>query len=51
MITPFIMCGGTGTRLWPVSRASMPKQFQAFFGERTLLQDTAVRVTGPGFAP
>jgi mannose-1-phosphate guanylyltransferase/mannose-6-phosphate isomerase len=50
-ITPFIMCGGTGTRLWPVSRASMPKQFQAFFGERTLLQDTAVRVTGPGFAP
>ena len=50
-ITPFIMCGGTGSRLWPVSRASMPKQFQAFFGERTLLQDTAVRVTGPGFAP
>jgi mannose-1-phosphate guanylyltransferase/mannose-1-phosphate guanylyltransferase/mannose-6-phosphate isomerase len=44
------MCGGTGTRLWPVSRASTPKQFQAFFGERTLLQDTAVRVTGPGFA-
>jgi mannose-1-phosphate guanylyltransferase/mannose-6-phosphate isomerase len=51
MITPFIMCGGTGTRLWPVSRASMPKQFQAFFGDRTLLQDTAVRVTGPGFRP
>lgn len=50
-VTPFIMCGGSGTRLWPVSRASMPKQFQSFFGERTLLQDTAVRVTGPGFAP
>ncbi len=50
-ITPFIMCGGTGTRLWPVSRASMPKQFQSFFGDRTLLQDTAVRVTGTGFAP
>lgn len=50
-ITPFIMCGGSGTRLWPVSRASMPKQFQAFVGERTLVQDTAVRVTGPGFAP
>lgn len=45
------MCGGSGTRLWPVSRASMPKQFQSFVGERTLLQDTAVRVTGPGFAP
>ncbi|MDB5557574.1 MAG: cpsB [Enterovirga sp.] len=51
LITPFIMCGGTGTRLWPISRASMPKQFQAFFGERTLLQDTVVRVTGTGFAP
>ncbi|NNM71775.1 mannose-1-phosphate guanylyltransferase/mannose-6-phosphate isomerase [Enterovirga aerilata] len=50
-ITPFIMCGGSGTRLWPVSRASMPKQFQSFFGARSLLQDTAVRVTGPGFAP
>ena len=50
-ITPVIMCGGSGTRLWPVSRASMPKQFQAFFGERTLLQDTAVRVAGPGFEP
>lgn len=34
-----------------MSRASMPKQFHAFFGERTLLQDTAVRVTGPAFAP
>jgi mannose-1-phosphate guanylyltransferase / mannose-6-phosphate isomerase len=50
-VVPFVMCGGTGTRLWPVSRASMPKQFQAFFGERSLLQETAVRVTGPGFAP
>ncbi len=50
-ITPVIMCGGSGTRLWPVSRASMPKQFQRFFGDRTLLQDTAVRVTGAAFAP
>ncbi|WP_299560455.1 mannose-1-phosphate guanylyltransferase/mannose-6-phosphate isomerase [Enterovirga sp.] len=51
LIQPFIMCGGSGTRLWPVSRASMPKQFQAFVGDRTLLQETAMRVTGPGFAP
>ncbi len=50
-VRPFIMCGGSGTRLWPVSRTSMPKQFQSFFGERSLLQDTAVRVTGPEFAP
>ncbi|MDB5511486.1 MAG: cpsB [Enterovirga sp.] len=50
-VTPVVMCGGTGTRLWPVSRASMPKQFQTFFGDRTLLQDTAVRVAGSGFAP
>lgn len=49
-ITPFIMCGGSGTRLWPVSRPSMPKQFQAFVGDRTLLQDTVLRVTAPLFA-
>ena len=51
LITPVIMCGGTGTRLWPVSRASMPKQFQAFVGERSLLQETAMRAAGAGFAP
>ncbi|WP_375461563.1 mannose-1-phosphate guanylyltransferase/mannose-6-phosphate isomerase [uncultured Enterovirga sp.] len=50
-IHPFIMCGGSGSRLWPISRASMPKQFQAFVGDRTLLQETAMRVTGQGFAP
>lgn len=50
-IRPFIMCGGSGSRLWPVSRATMPKQFQAFVGDRTLVQETAMRVTGPGFAP
>lgn len=50
-IQPFIMCGGSGSRLWPISRTSMPKQFQSFVGDRTLLQETAMRVTGPGFAP
>ena len=51
MVHPVIMCGGSGSRLWPVSRLSMPKQFQAFVGERTLLQETVLRVSGPLFAP
>ena len=51
VIRPFIMCGGTGTRLWPVSRATMPKQFQAFVGDRTLVQESVLRVTGEDFAP
>ncbi len=50
-ILPVIMCGGSGTRLWPVSRSSMPKQFQAFVGDHTLLQDTVTRVTGSTFLP
>lgn len=50
-ITPFIMCGGSGSRLWPVSRLSMPKQFQSLVGALTLVQDTTLRVTGPAFAP
>ena len=51
LIQSFIMCGGSGTRLWPVSRATMPKQFQTFVGDRTLVQESALRVTGAGFAP
>ncbi|MEO0356687.1 MAG: mannose-1-phosphate guanylyltransferase/mannose-6-phosphate isomerase [Pseudomonadota bacterium] len=50
MIFPVILTGGSGTRLWPVSRASFPKQFQSFDGGPTLLQHTAQRVTGDGFA-
>ncbi|MBV9077790.1 MAG: mannose-1-phosphate guanylyltransferase/mannose-6-phosphate isomerase [Methylobacteriaceae bacterium] len=46
-----IMCGGSGTRLWPVSRLSMPKQFQAFAGDLTLVQETVTRVAAEGFAP
>ena len=38
-----ILCGGTGPRLWPLSRASNPKQFLSFFNHRSLLQDTLVR--------
>lgn len=39
-ITPVIMCGGAGTRLWPVSRDSMPKQFIALFGTESTFQRT-----------
>jgi mannose-1-phosphate guanylyltransferase len=39
-----ILAGGAGTRLWPVSRASRPKQFHALVGERTLLQQTFDRL-------
>ena len=38
-----IMAGGSGSRLWPVSRSMYPKQFQALTGSRTMLQATAQR--------
>jgi len=41
---PIIMCGGAGTRLWPASRPSRPKQFIALAGNRSLFQDTVTRV-------
>lgn len=43
---PVIMCGGAGTRLWPASRPSRPKQFIPLAGNRSLFQDTALRVAG-----
>ncbi|MXN47594.1 mannose-1-phosphate guanylyltransferase/mannose-6-phosphate isomerase [Shinella kummerowiae] len=43
-IVPVIMAGGKGTRLWPLSRASAPKQFLEFLGEATLFQKTLTRV-------
>ena len=47
-IVPVILCGGTGTRLWPLSRASYPKQYWALYGkgEETLLQQTQKRLKG-----
>lgn len=39
-----ILSGGSGTRLWPLSRESFPKQFIPLYGERTLLQNTALRM-------
>ena len=50
IITPVLLSGGSGTRLWPVSRALHPKQLQALGGERTMLQETALRLAGPDFA-
>ncbi len=46
-IVPVIMAGGKGTRLWPLSRASAPKQFIQFVGDLTLFQATLVRVSNP----
>jgi mannose-1-phosphate guanylyltransferase / mannose-6-phosphate isomerase len=43
---PVILCGGSGTRLWPLSREHHPKPLHAVNGERTLLQETALRCDG-----
>ena len=48
-ITPVILTGGSGTRLWPVSRTARPKQFLPLFGKTTMLEDTIARATGEGF--
>ena len=45
-IRPLIMCGGSGTRLWPVSREAMPKQFAPLLGTRSTFQETVLRVSG-----
>src|SRR5437870_2765883 len=52
MIYPVILSGGSGTRLWPMSRSLYPKQLLALFGEASLLQETVRRIVDrPGFAP
>ena len=45
MITPVILAGGSGTRLWPLSRKLYPKQFMRLVGENTLLQNTLLRLS------
>lgn len=45
-LVPVILCGGSGTRLWPLSRETYPKQFLALTGAHTMLQDTALRLQG-----
>lgn len=49
MIYPVILCGGSGTRLWPLSRKSYPKQFSNLSGNMSLFQQTLKRVQGPTF--
>ena len=49
-IYPAIMCGGSGTRLWPLSRQSYPKQFSALFPGGSLFQRTVERLGGKGLA-
>ncbi|SDD19999.1 mannose-1-phosphate guanylyltransferase/mannose-6-phosphate isomerase [Belnapia rosea] len=48
-IVPVILSGGTGTRLWPLSREAYPKQFWPLLGVETMLQQTAGRAVGDGF--
>lgn len=50
MIYPVILCGGSGTRLWPLSRKSYPKQFTQLTGDVSLFQASVERLTGAEFA-
>jgi len=45
-IVPVILCGGSGTRLWPLSRSHLPKQFLPLVSKRTMLQETVARLQG-----
>ena len=48
MIHPVILCGGSGTRLWPMSRGGYPKQYLKLTGNNTLVQQTALRLSNIG---
>jgi mannose-1-phosphate guanylyltransferase/mannose-6-phosphate isomerase len=49
-VTPLILCGGSGTRLWPLSRTGFPKQFLNLLGENSLFQQVASRLSSIGNA-
>ena len=49
-IIPVLLAGGAGTRLWPVSRDALPKQFLPLVGERSTYQETLLRVKDAMFA-
>ena len=49
MITPVLLCGGSGTRLWPLSRKSYPKQFSPLIGDDSLFQASAKRLSGDDY--
>jgi mannose-1-phosphate guanylyltransferase/mannose-6-phosphate isomerase len=46
LIVPVLMCGGAGTRLWPISRESMPKQFVPLVGQNSTFHQTIERISG-----
>ena len=48
-ILPVIMSGGSGTRLWPLSTTEAPKQFHALATPNTMIQETALRLTGENY--
>jgi mannose-1-phosphate guanylyltransferase/mannose-1-phosphate guanylyltransferase/mannose-6-phosphate isomerase len=50
-IHPVILCGGSGTRLWPLSRKSYPKQFSKIMGNESLFQMSVSRLSGDAFNP
>jgi len=50
-IVPILLAGGAGTRLWPVSRDALPKQFLPLIGDKSTYQETLLRVKDPMFAP
>jgi mannose-1-phosphate guanylyltransferase/mannose-6-phosphate isomerase len=50
LIYPVVLSGGSGTRLWPLSRTALPKQLLRLRGERTMIQDTVLRAQLPGAA-
>jgi mannose-1-phosphate guanylyltransferase/mannose-6-phosphate isomerase len=45
-ILPVIICGGSGTRMWPLSRESLPKQFLPLIGEQSSFQERLLMVAG-----
>lgn len=51
MILPVIMAGGSGTRLWPLSRGNYPKQFLSLYGDQIMLQQTMARLEGLNSQP
>ena len=46
MLHPVLLCGGSGTRLWPLSRRALPKQFLPLVSQNSLIQETLLRVRG-----
>src|SRR5262245_20794222 len=48
-VSPFVLCGGAGTRLWPLSREAFPKQFHKIAASETLFQQTCRRLKGDLF--